>query len=669
MLKKKLLSIFFLSIFFSFFNCFGRSIAERIAKINLSTLTWEEDEWPDEDSFKLFLDYCLNSLENPQPLQVRKAAFDILLRSNNNDFSQGDNVLDVTTIQDLELIAGSQEVEYYLGSIIDRTSTHLGKAFLFYLLAQPTKSIEALKERQAIIKELATNDELFERLQDVYALLQVSESYILSFWHKRDPLKQALHKNYYSLSKLEGLNKSSCALSLKSMLGHYQRASFFGASLMASAVLTLYGLSYFCNVSVPDSFETLKQKFNGAGGEFGPLLGLMSFASSQEWYQRFVAMVTGGLCALSLKDQGTWARDMFFLDYCAQYKLSRVADFIKIAQFIPEASPSVSQFFSNKEGSIFDVSIKKSSCMDDLLYLLNSLKNNASYLSPKGNVLKAYRLFHEIKNDFEPFLCAIAQLDAYLSIAKLIREFKNKRASFCFAEYIKDEKPHIELQDFWNPFVDPDKVVLNTLSLGIDGCAPNIVLTGPNAGGKSTLLKSVGLAIILAQTFGIAPAHHFRMTPFAKIGTHLNIIDDVASGNSLFKAEVKRANFLLNTMNALGSGEFMFLIMDELFNGTTPNEGQAAAFSFASYISKRHDIISILATHFPLVTKVAQESENFENYKILISRKKNNDILFEYKLAPGISDEHIALDLLKMENFPQSILEQTSWLLNKYGVT
>src|SRR5690606_13756589 len=129
------------------------------------------------------------------------------------------------------------------------------------------------------------------------------------------------------------------------------------------------------------------------------------------------------------------------------------------------------------------------------------------------------------------------------------------------------------------PFIDADTVVINDALF--DASCPNSILTGPNTGGKSTVIKAIMLDVLMAQTFGIAPAQSLSITPFAKLNCFMNISDDIAMGASLFKSEVMRAKKLLDMVQSLQQDEFSFVIIDEVFTGTSPKEGEAAAMQFS----------------------------------------------------------------------------------------
>ena len=107
-----------------------------------------------------------------------------------------------------------------------------------------------------------------------------------------------------------------------------------------------------------------------------------------------------------------------------------------------------------------------------------------------------------------------------------------------------------------------------------------MVITGPNAGGKSTFIKSITINVLLSQTLGISAASNFKITPFSLINTYLNI-PDVKGKESLFEAEMHRARDHIKMLDKLDKHQFSFVIMDEIFSSTNPEEGISGGYVYA----------------------------------------------------------------------------------------
>jgi hypothetical protein len=280
----------------------------------------------------------------------------------------------------------------------------------------------------------------------------------------------------------------------------------------------------------------------------------------------------------------------------------------------------------------------------------NTFKNNASFFSLSGRVLAANQLMNAQKEQFAPALQAIGEIDACLSIAKLYKKMKNERVGYCFVDFVKSETPALHAVDFWNPFVDYNVVVTNSLSLGNGADASKIILTGSNTGGKSTILRGIMIGLLLGRTFGIAPAVQFAMSPFAFIGSYLRVNDDTSSGESKFKAEVLRAKMLCDTMDSLPKDQFGFVVIDELFTGTGSEKAANGAYKVAEKLATHQNSLYILATHFPVLTKLEEKySGLIKNCKVEVYKDDAGNLIRPFKLEAGISSSNIANDILNEE--------------------
>ena len=296
------------------------------------------------------------------------------------------------------------------------------------------------------------------------------------------------------------------------------------------------------------------------------------------------------------------------------------------------------------------------------LLLFDTFTGKPSYFCFKGRVLAAYALMKEIKNDLAPALLALGEVDTYLSCATLYQEYQDKQNGFCFVTYLDQETPYLNFNGMWNPFIPSKKAVANSIELGRSKPL-NVILTGPNAGGKSTFAKGLTLNVLLAQTVGIAPGLELTLTPFEKINTNMNITDDTAGGNSLFKSEVLRAQSLLKTIADLDKKKFSFSIMDEMFSGTSPREGEAAGYAVAKNLGANTNSIAVIATHFPKLKELEKTTGTFKNYQVRVAYAPDGSFTYPFKLEEGAADQNVAIAILQQQGFDSSILNDAQDLL------
>jgi DNA mismatch repair protein MutS len=266
-----------------------------------------------------------------------------------------------------------------------------------------------------------------------------------------------------------------------------------------------------------------------------------------------------------------------------------------------------------------------------------------------GTNLKNYKYFDNSK--YIDMFRRIYQLDSIVSIARLYN-----KGGYSFSKYINNSSvPRIDIKGVYHPSLS--KPVKNDISFG------NVIITGPNAGGKSTLIKSVILSVILSQTLTISNCTSIRMTPFYYINSQMNV-PDCKGKESLFEAEMKRSKKNLDKLEEL-DGKFSVMIMDEIFNSTNPVEGISGAYAIMKKISSYKSNIMVFTTHYGYLTRLSKEC-NFKNVKMCVNIEDDGNIKFPYKLSNGVSRQYIALDLLKLNGFDPELIDIALSVKNKF---
>jgi DNA mismatch repair protein MutS len=203
-------------------------------------------------------------------------------------------------------------------------------------------------------------------------------------------------------------------------------------------------------------------------------------------------------------------------------------------------------------------------------------------------------------------------------------------------------------EDVWHPSLDEVKRINNNVVLD-----KSMILTGPNAGGKSTMIKSILLSILLAQTITVSNCTSLDLSPIYFINSQMNI-PDCKGKESLFEAEMYRSKKNIDILPTLDKPSIIF--MDEIFNSTNPVEGIAGAYAIIKNIASYPLTLAVVTTHFLYLTKLAKEFPNvFKNYKMNVV-EENNTITYPYKLTRGISKQYIAIELLKQNGFNEAII-------------
>ena len=148
-----------------------------------------------------------------------------------------------------------------------------------------------------------------------------------------------------------------------------------------------------------------------------------------------------------------------------------------------------------------------------------------------------------------------------------------------------------------------------------------MIITGPNASGKTTILKSTLINIIFTQQFGCGFYDSAKFSPFKHIHCYLNI-PDTSGRDSLFQAEARRCKEILDVITS-NKKDSHFCAFDELYSGTNPEEAETSAAAFMLYLQKYKNVSSLLTTHFVKVCKKLDKIKGIENCKMVAEKNEN----------------------------------------------
>jgi energy-coupling factor transporter ATP-binding protein EcfA2 len=190
------------------------------------------------------------------------------------------------------------------------------------------------------------------------------------------------------------------------------------------------------------------------------------------------------------------------------------------------------------------------------------------------------------------------------------------------------------------------KIVKNSYSLD-----KNIIITGPNASGKTTLLKSTLFNIILSQQIGCGFYSCASVKIYDYIHCYINI-PDTGGRDSLYQAEARQCKNILEAIENNGAKNH-FCVFDELYSGTNPDEAIDSAYGYLNYLNKFNNIDYVLTTHYiKLCKKLNKQNTNF----YMKVNNNSKDFEYTYKIKKGISKVKGAIKVLKDLNYPENII-------------
>lgn len=606
------------------------------------------------------------------------------------------------TLKDLDVYYGSgRDPKKTLMNEFE-CSTIFGEVELAYLFAHPFSDIKTVQKRQALIKELIENEQLFDKLSAILENAKKAESGFFSYWQTNDPVSEKLFKDlYFARTGFNTLNDNPYALEALTRLGNLGTATKISGGFI---LVTLFNYAMAkvghavvrnfakCdqNGNYFDDFgnqiiikDSLKDAISSTIRFINPLeyindikkidseitktaeqlskLGKPLTEADISIAKKVITggtickgVVAGGLVALQVYvakgaiEGAVQTKDAINYLQTRLIAVSTIVDACKQIKDVVQSNSALANglLHFNDLQDFFDGSQTNFAKLIELLQT-NTFEKNASFFSFSGRVLAAHRLMTDEKEKFSPALAALGEIDACLAVAKLYKKMRNERVGYCFVDFVETAKPMLDIQDFWNPFVDHKMVVTNSLELGQDADASKVILTGSNTGGKSTILKAIMISLLMSHTFGVAPAASMKLSPFAFMGSYLRVNDDTALGESKFKAEVMRAKMLCDTMNVLAKDQFGFIVIDELFTGTGSEKAANAASKVAQKLAGLENNLYILATHFPLLTELEKDNAGLiKNMKVDVFKDDAGNLIRPFKLESGISTSNVANDIL-----------------------
>lgn len=259
------------------------------------------------------------------------------------------------------------------------------------------------------------------------------------------------------------------------------------------------------------------------------------------------------------------------------------------------------------------------------------------------------KLIDENRENFIEIYKAVGKLDAYISIAS----YKESLEYYTEPSFIEEnDTAYLYVEKIYHPLLD--NPVPYTFELKNKG----ILVTGSNASGKSTYLRTIGINALFAQTMFFTLGEQYHANYF-KILSSIGTIDSIEDGDSYFMTEAKSLKRIIDSLDS----EYPILcILDEIFRGTNTVERINAALEVLDYMVQRNSLV-IAATHDLELTSMAED--NFYNYHFQ-EKIKEHDIEFDYILRKGPCTSRNAIAILRYLGYPEAIYENAYKRVGKY---
>ncbi|MDQ2747681.1 MAG: DNA mismatch repair protein MutS [Acidobacteriota bacterium] len=188
-----------------------------------------------------------------------------------------------------------------------------------------------------------------------------------------------------------------------------------------------------------------------------------------------------------------------------------------------------------------------------------------------------------------------------------------------------------------------------------------LIITGPNMGGKSTILRQIALIQILAQIGSFVPAAAARLPIIDRVWTRVGASDDLASGRSTFMVEMTETAAILHNATPRS-----LILLDEIGRGTSTFDGLSIAWAVAEYLhnSPAHSAKTLFATHYHELTELAENLPGAKNYQVLAT-EKDGEIVFLHQLKKGKASKSYGIAVAQLAGLPAQTIARAKTVLSK----
>lgn len=558
------------------------------------------------------------------------------------EFLESKCALDSSLAADLELVSQSGENEsnplydYVFDTKATAFSTLTIPSWARYYTSDQTFLLET---QQLIDREMGKIDNSYNEMSAVWKEMRAETGFCEKY-------------QYIDWSWFEHLNNNAMFLQVLSM---YNMASpLFSLALPVLLLILPFFLlrAHGRQVSLGDYFEALKHVLRNHQ------VGQLFTVSSASWDKRVYILISFAFYIFQIY-QNVLACVRFYRNMKKiHYQLFVIREFVSDTVARMRSFENASQDLKTYEPFIESFSHHK--------LILETLKNELDKITPWkigwkkfnsiGHVMYCYYQACRSENVIGALDFARYFTGYYDNLMAIRRHRAQGTMNYCI---FHDSKTSFTRAYF--PTIEHRKPVKNSYNLG-----HQILITGPNAAGKTTILKTTIFNVLLCQQIGTGFFKTATVAPYHYIHCYINI-PDTSGRDSLFQAEARRCKEILNSIQKTRADERHFCVFDELYSGTNPYEAIASAVSFLKYMNKSPNVSYIITTHFLDLCQRLSSEPRVKNCH-MATKAMGTDIEYTYKLKKGISSIRGGTKVLNDLEYPKEILDGAENVIDKLKI-
>ncbi len=316
---------------------------------------------------------------------------------------------------------------------------------------------------------------------------------------------------------------------------------------------------------------------------------------------------------------------------------------------------------------------RKQTLTNEERYITSELKERETRILTAKDDLNnlEYEIFTELREkvaekaqEIRSISKAVAAIDVLAGLAE-VAVYQN----YCCPEMVKGRA--INIVEGRHPVVEQSLgegfFVPNSANMGsedpsqpLEEVNPDlIILTGPNASGKSCYLRQIGLIQLIAQIGSFVPATAAKLAICDRIFTRVGAVDDLATGQSTFMVEMNETANILNHATPKS-----LILLDEIGRGTATFDGLSIAWAVAEYLATNVQGRTIFATHYHELNELASILTNVANYQVTV-KEMADKIIFLHQVTPGGADKSYGIEAGRLAGLPPSVISRAKQVMGQ----
>jgi DNA mismatch repair protein MutS len=329
--------------------------------------------------------------------------------------------------------------------------------------------------------------------------------------------------------------------------------------------------------------------------------------------------------------------------------------------------PNLRVAYNSVHGYYIEITNSHAAKVPDDYRRRQTLKNAERYITPE---LKAFEdkalsardralalersLYEELLSELNLYLKELQTISRALAQVDVLCSFAGTSAkrNYVRPQFVDDIR--VEIDGGRHPVVEAQIENFIANDCRLSPTRRLLLITGPNMGGKSTYMRQVALIALMAHVGSFVPAKAARLGPLDQIFTRIGAADDLAGGRSTFMVEMTESAAILHNAT-----ERSLVLMDEVGRGTSTFDGLALAWAIAGFLIKSNSSLTLFATHYFELTRLALEHKDVANVHLDAVEHKDT-VVFLHAVEEGPASQSYGLQVAALAGVPKSVIRQAS---------